>query len=167
MGVRIERVSGWAYVGWSAAVLLVWVFVDNGPFWHRDVFVLAEQEIPLQWYEYVGILLGGLVVAAVYGCLTLIFLLNRGRAGGIPIVWASFAVVLGLVSWVLGVFANAVAHMDCGDHCVAYIPDSQATSALNALLLVFALVPPAAFLIAVVVGRVLRRPLPRATAAAE
>ena len=63
------------------------------------------------------------------------------------------------------VIGNALAHMDCGDHCVAYIPDADATTALNTALLVCAVLPPAAFLIAVIAGRVIGRRA-RATAAA-
>jgi len=165
MGVRIERAAGWAYASWSVIVLLVWLFVEYGPFWHRDVFVLAEQDVPLQWYEYVGNVASSLLLAALYGCVTLVFLLNRRRAAGIPIVFASFAVVIGGIALLFGVIGNALAHMDCGDHCVAYIPDADATTALNLALLVCAVLPPAAFLIAVIAGRVIGR-RERATAAA-
>ncbi len=164
MGVRIERAAGWAYAGWSVIVLLVWLFVEYGPFWHRDV--LAEQDVPLQWYEYVGNVASSLLLAALYGCVTLVFLLNRRRASGIPIVFASFAVVIGGIALLFGVIGNALAHMDCGDHCVAYIPDADATTALNLALLVCAVLPPAAFLIAVIAGRVIGR-RERATAAAR
>ncbi len=103
------------------------------------------------------IFLGSLLVAAIYGCVSLVFLLNRKRAGGIPIVFVSFAVVIGALSWILGIFSNAVGHIDCADSCAAYIPDRAATQRLDSLLLPFAMLVPLAFLIVVIVGRVLER----------
>lgn len=158
MGVKIERAAGWVYFGWSALVLLTWLLITYGPFWHRNDLPGSEAEtIPLHWFEYVQIFLGSLLVAAFYGCFTLIFLLNRRRAGGMSIVFVSGAVVIGFLSWILGVVSLTLAHADCADDCVAYIPDLAATQTIEALLLPFALVPPAAFLIVVLAGRVRQR----------
>ncbi len=158
MGVRLERAAGWGYLAWSATVALVWLLLGYGPFWHRDVMVMDQQDIPLQWYEYVQILLGQLLLAAIYGCFTLIFLLNRRRRGGIPLVWVSFALVIGVMSWGLGVFSNSLAHMDCANRCAAYIPDEAATTVMNQSLLVCALLPPLTLLVLVLVGRARRTP---------
>ena len=157
MGVRLERAAGWGYFAWSATALLAWLLIGYGPFWHRDIMIQEQQDIPLQWYEYVEILLGGLLLAAIYGCFTVIFLLNRRRRGGIPLVYAGFALVIGVISWAFGAFANMLAHMDCGNDCVAYIPDEAATTVLNQLLLVFAVAPPTLLLVLVLVGRSRRR----------
>lgn len=158
MGIAIERRAGWIYFGWSAVVLLTWGYLTFGPgVWHRDLFVSAEQDVPLQWFEYVQMFLGALVVAAIYGSVTLVFLLVRKRTGRMSITFISFAVFIGLMSWLLGIFSNALEHIDCADDCAPYIPDQAATATLDALLLPFALIPPVAFLLVVIAARILQR----------
>ena len=161
MGVRIERGAGWTYFGWSAMLLLIWLFLTFAPIWHRSELSDVQYErVPLQWTEYVQIFTGSLLVAAFYGCFTLVFLLNRKRKGRMSIVFASCAVVLGFLSWFLAVVSLTFAHADCANDCVSYIPDLAASATIEALLLPFGLVPPTAFLIAVIVGRALQRQLP-------
>ncbi|WP_431278347.1 hypothetical protein [Leifsonia poae] len=158
MGVRIERSAGWIYFCWSAGVLVTWLLITFGPFWHRTELSDREYDsVPLHRSEYVQIFLGSLLVAALYGCVTLVFLLSRKRTGRMSIVFATAAVVIGWLSWILTVISLSFAHSDCANDCVAYIPNQAATRTIEALLLPFALIPPVAFLAAVIAGRVVER----------
>ncbi|WP_345764218.1 hypothetical protein [Diaminobutyricibacter sp. McL0608] len=158
MGVKIERAAGWSYFGWSAVLLLTWLFLTFAPIWHRsELSDIQYERVPLQWTEYVQIFTGSLLVAAIYGCFTLLFLLNRNRMGRMSIAFAGCAVLLGFLSWFLAVVSLTLAHADCANDCVSYIPDLAASATIEALLLPFALIPPAVFLIAVIVGRILQR----------
>lgn len=90
-------------------------------------------DTPLQWYEYLAMILNTLLIPAIYGLFAL-FAQKRSKEDiKVERIFFGWAAALGLITSLLSYAFNRFSHVDCGDTCVNYIPSY---TAINWMLLV-------------------------------
>ena len=128
------------YLIYAVSVLLLWVLLAYGPFWHRnlldtssDAAFRLNHQTPLRWYEYLQMYTDNLLPGAAFGLFALVPLvrLRQGKIGGAGFFAA--AVSIGLMTLLFAVFFSALARVDCGSDCSADIPSYLAMYTMIAL----------------------------------
>ena len=123
------------------SVFVLWVISTFFP--TRDIFDLPQQDIPLRWYEYARLVLGGSLIPSL---ITSCMLITRNTKrlwlpGAFLLIFNSIAVYLFFV-------LEGLSHIDCGDNCANYIPSYHSIYVMTTLLVIMWVAPALAILIA-------------------
>lgn len=127
-----------------ASLVVVGAFITLLILFQTKVFSTSTlyHETPLQWYEYTQMVLGSLLLPALYG-LIIPFALKRDIKGKnmTPATLRMAAIIGGLSQ--LGAYAlNQTSHLDCGDDCVLGVPSYSAINAMFVVGILVAVVAP-------------------------
>lgn len=140
MGKRItlQRRYLVSYLSASLAIIIIWLFLQYGPLWHRNIVESYEQQmIPLKWYEYLQILINNMLIFAFYGIFAAVPLLRIRSGRLVGNTFIRWSIVVGVFTTLVAAIGGLLLRMDCGDSCVNHIPSYLA---INLILLITAIV---------------------------
>jgi len=118
------------YFIYSVTVLVIWAFLSYGPFWHRDLLDISQQNIPLKWYEYIQDYLFYLLLPAFFGLFSPLIMLsiNKGQKSGPG--YFKVALAIGIIITYVAFAFGSLGRIDCDNYCAAYIPSYAADNVM-------------------------------------